>query len=106
MVNGEVIPFNEARIHILSHVIHYGTGVFEGIKCYNTPMSQQFKLKEHMVRLHQSAKNYKMSIPFQLKNYAMVLLILIRSNSLNNCYLRPVAYYGYDTLGVHLRIVP
>ena len=72
--NGEVIPFNEARIHILSHVIHYGTGVFEGIKCYNTPNGPAvFKLKEHMVRLHQSAKIIKCLFLFQLKNYAMVL---------------------------------
>ena len=105
--NGEVIPFNEARIHILSHVIHYGTGVFEGIKCYNTPNGPAvFKLKEHMVRLHQSAKNYKMSIPFSVEELCNGTLDLIRSNSLNNCYLRPVAYYGYDTLGVHPKNCP
>ena len=62
--NGEIIPFNEAKIHVLSHCLHYGTGVFEGIKCYKTPKGPAvIRLKEHMERLHNSGRAYKMEIP-------------------------------------------
>ena len=62
--NGKIIPFDEAKIHILSHCIHYGTGVFEGIKCYNTPKGPAvFRLREHMERLINSGRNYNMKVP-------------------------------------------
>ena len=105
--NGEVIPFNKAKVHILSHCIHYGTGVFEGIKCYNTPKGPAvFKLTEHMERLHKSANNYKMNIPYSVKELCDGTIKLIKDNELNNCYIRPIAYYGYDTLGVHPKDCP
>tara|TARA_B100000579_G_scaffold437447_2_gene466821 strand:- start:1321 stop:2241 length:921 start_codon:yes stop_codon:yes gene_type:complete len=105
--NGEVIPFNKAKVHILSHCIHYGTGVFEGIKCYNTPKGPAvFKLTEHMKRLHKSANNYKMTIPYSVKELCDGTIKLIKDNELNNCYIRPIAYYGYDTLGVHPKDCP
>ena len=105
--NGEVIPFNKAKVHILSHCIHYGTGVFEGIKCYNTPKGPAvFKLTEHMERLHKSANNYKMNIPYSVKELCDGTIKLIKENELNNCYIRPIAYYGYDTLGVHPKDCP
>ncbi len=105
--NGEVIPFNKAKVHILSHCIHYGTGVFEGIKCYNTPKGPAvFKLTEHMERLHKSANNYTMNIPYSVKELCDGTIKLIKDNELNNCYIRPIAYYGYDTLGVHPKDCP
>ncbi len=105
--NGKIVPFNEAKIHILSHCIHYGTGVFEGIKCYNTPKGPAvFKLREHMERLHQSAQNYKMKISTSVEDLCQGTIDLIRANDLTDAYIRPIAYYGYDTLGVHPKNCP
>ena len=105
--NGSLVPFNEAKIHVLSHCIHYGTGVFEGIKCYNTPNGPAiFKLKEHMDRLHQSANNYKMKISFSSEELCKGTVDLIAANELTDAYIRPIAYYGYDTLGVHPKDCP
>ncbi len=105
--NGKLIPFEKAKIHVLSHCIHYGTGVFEGIKCYKTPKGPAvFKLKEHMERLHNSANNYKMKINHSVEELCNGTLELIASNDLDECYIRPIAYYGYDTLGVHPKDCP
>ena len=105
--NGNIIPFDKAKIHVLSHCIHYGTGVFEGIKCYNTPKGPAiFKLTEHMERLHNSANNYKMKISNSVEELCKGTVDLIKSNELNECYIRPIAYYGYDTLGVHPKDCP
>ena len=105
--NGRLVPFDEAKIHVLSHCVHYGTGVFEGIKCYNTPNGPAvFKLNEHMERLHQSANNYNMKISHTVDELCSGTLNLIKSNELTDCYIRPIAYYGYDTLGVHPKDCP
>ena len=105
--NGNLVPFADAKIHILSHCIHYGTGVFEGIKCYDTQQGPAvFKLKEHMERLHKSANNYNMKISHSVDELCSGTLELIKSNELKNCYIRPIAYYGYDTLGVHPKDCP
>ena len=74
-LDGKLIPYNDAKIHILSHCIHYGSGVFEGIKCYDTPDGPSvFRLKEHLERLHYSANAFKMKIPFSVdKNIVAVL---------------------------------
>ena len=105
--NGDVIPFNEAKIHVLSHCLHYGTGVFEGIKCYNTPNGPAiFRLEEHMNRLHESAKAYKIKIPYSSKELCQGTIDLISANNLKESYIRPIAFYGYDTLGVHPKDCP
>ncbi len=104
---GKIVPFSEGKIHVLSHCIHYGTGVFEGIKCYNTPKGPAvFKLKEHMERLHQSASNYNMKIPYSVEDLCQGTIDLISANNLTDSYIRPIAYYGYDTLGVHPKDCP
>ena len=105
--NGEIIPFNEAKIHVLSHCLHYGTGVFEGIKCYKTPKGPAvFRLKEHMERLHNSGHAYKMEIPNSIDELCKGTTALIRSNELDESYIRPIAFYGHDTLGVHPKNCP
>ena len=105
--NGEVIPFDQAKIHILSHCIHYGTGVFEGIKCYYTPKGPAvFRLREHMERLINSGHNYNMDVPYSVEELCKGTLDLIKANDLKNSYIRPIAYYGYDTLGVHPKNCP
>ncbi|MBI65610.1 MAG: branched chain amino acid aminotransferase [Candidatus Marinimicrobia bacterium] len=105
--DGKIIPFNEAKIHVMSHCIHYGSGVFEGIKCYDTPKGPAiFRLTEHMERLHQSASSFNIKIPFSIDELNQGSIELIKLNDIKNCYLRPVAFYGFDTLGVHPKNCP
>ena len=102
--DGKLVPFNEANINVMSHCIHYGSGVFEGIKCYDTPDGPAvFRLKEHMERLHTSSEAFKMKVPFTVDELCDGTLELIESNNVTNCYLRPVAFYGFDTLGINAR---
>jgi len=105
--DGEIMPFNNAKIHVMSHCIHYGSGVFEGIKCYNTSNGPAiFRLKEHMERLHQSASAFKINIPFSVDELCKASIDLVKANEVKDCYLRPVAFYGFDTLGVHPKNCP
>ena len=105
--DGKIIHFDDAKIHVMSHCIHYGSAVFEGIKCYNTPKGPAvFKLKEHMERLHKSASSFKITIPYDVESLCNGAIELIKSNEVKDCYLRPVAFYGYDTLGVHPKKCP
>ena len=105
--NGEITDFENAKIHVLSHCIHYGSAVFEGIKCYNTDKGPAiFKLREHMERLHESANAFKIQIPFDSNTLCNSAIELIRKNEVQDCYLRPIAYYGFDTLGVHPKNCP
>jgi branched-chain amino acid aminotransferase len=106
-MDGKLIPFNEANIHVMSHCIHYGSAVFEGIKCYNTSRGPAiFKLKEHMQRLHASANAFNISIPFSVDELCKATIDLVKSNDVKDCYLRPIAFYGFDTLGVHPKECP
>ena len=106
-MDGKLIPFNEANIHVMSHCIHYGSAVFEGIKCYNTSKGPAiFKLKEHIQRLHASANAFNISIPFSVDELCKATIDLVKSNDVKDCYLRPIAFYGFDTLGVHPKECP
>ena len=105
--DGNFVAFNSAKIHVMSHVIHYGSAVFEGIKCYNTNKGPAiFKLDEHMERLHYSANAFKISIPYSVEQLCTAAAQLIKKNDVQDCYLRPVAFYGFDTLGVHPKECP
>ena len=105
--DGQLIPYDKAQIHVLSHCIHYGSGVFEGIKCYNTAKGPAiFRLREHLERLHYSANSFKMNIPFSVDTLFEGVIELIKANNVKDCYLRPIAFYGYDTLGVHPKKCP
>lgn len=92
----------------MSHGLHYGSGFFEGIKCYSTASGKPavFRLVDHMARLHLSASPYGMVIPFSIDELVQASLDLIKANSLSDCYIRPIAFYGYDTLGVHPKKCP
>jgi len=106
-LDGKLIPYDDANIHILSHCIHYGSGVFEGIKCYKTENGPAiFRLKEHLERLFYSAQSLKMKIPFTIDEIKKGIVDLIKVNEVNDCYLRPLVFYGYDTLGVHPKECP
>lgn len=106
-MNGKMVNWDDAKIHVLSHVIHYGSSVFEGMRCYNTPKGPAcFRLQEHTDRLFNSAKIYRMEIPFSRDQINEAILNLIAVNKLNECYIRPIVYRGYDTLGVDPRKCP
>jgi branched-chain amino acid aminotransferase len=101
-MNGQLVEWKDATIHIASHVIHYGSGVFEGARCYSTPKgSACFRLDEHLVRLMNSAKIYRMEYPLDLEGWRTAVLETIRANEMKACYIRPLMYRGYDTLGVN-----
>ena len=105
--NGEIIPWEDAQVHVMSHVLHYGSGVFEGIKCYNTDHGGAiFKLNEHIDRLFESASTYNMKIPFSKQEIVSGCIDVTNKNSLSECYIRPISFYGYDTLGVHPKDCP
>ena len=99
--NGESVPWDEAKIHVLSHVVHYGSSVFEGIRCYNTARGPAvFRLEDHVNRLYDSAKIYRMEIPYTPQEFMDAVLATIRANDLKACYIRPIVYRGYGSLGV------
>jgi branched-chain amino acid aminotransferase len=101
-MNGELIAWEDAKIHISSHVIHYGSSVFEGIRSYDTPKGPRvFRLRDHMRRLFDSARIYRMEVPFTLDALVSASLDTIRANGFTECYIRPVAYRGTGGLGVN-----
>jgi branched-chain amino acid aminotransferase len=100
--NGKFIAWDDARIHVLSHVVSYGSSVFEGIRCYATKSGPAvFRLREHVRRLLDSAKIYRIEVPFTADHLADALIELVRVNRLNACYLRPIVLRGYGLMGVH-----
>ncbi|MDO9044610.1 MAG: branched-chain amino acid transaminase [Methanobacteriaceae archaeon] len=100
--NGELVDWNDAKMHVLSHVVHYGSSVFEGIRCYrNKNGSAVFRLEEHVERLFDSGKIYRMEIPFSKEEICKAILDTIETNKLEECYIRPVVFRGYGELGVN-----
>ncbi|MBC7928684.1 MAG: branched-chain amino acid transaminase [Bryobacteraceae bacterium] len=100
--NGQLIPWRDANIHVLSHVVSYGSSVFEGIRCYKTNNGPAiFRLREHMRRMIESAKIYRMDIPFSLNELCDAVLDTVGVNGLDSCYVRPISFRGYGVLGVH-----
>lgn len=101
-MNGSLVDWQDATIHVASHVIHYGSGVFEGIRCYDTPRgSAVFRLDAHMRRLVDSAKIYRMEYRFGQAALEAATLETIRANGLAACYIRPIIYRGYEALGIN-----
>ncbi|NQV43096.1 MAG: branched-chain amino acid transaminase [Candidatus Marinimicrobia bacterium] len=105
--NGKIVNWNQATTHVMSHGLHYGSGIFEGVKCYITEDGPAiFKLNDHIDRFFTSAKIYRMELPFSNEDMLKGCLDIIKENELENGYIRPVAFYGYDTLGVHPKDCP
>ena len=99
--NGKLIPWEQAHVHVMSHVIHYGSSVFEGIRCYKTEQGAAiFRLEEHMQRLLDSAKIYRMDLPYTLDQIVEAVLETVEANGIAPCYIRPIAFRGYGELGV------
>ncbi|HEX9750620.1 MAG TPA: branched-chain amino acid transaminase [candidate division Zixibacteria bacterium] len=101
-MNGRFVDWDDARIHVLSHVVHYGSSVFEGLRCYRTNKGPAiFRLDDHTKRLYNSMKIYRMELDYTPDQINQAIIDLIRINRIEECYIRPVVYRGYDTLGVH-----
>jgi branched-chain amino acid aminotransferase len=106
-MNGKLVDWKDATIHVASHVIHYGSAVFEGARCYATPKgSACFRLDAHMKRLIHSAKIYRMEYPLDLPGWQNAVLDTIRANRMPACYIRPILYRGYGALGVNPHTCP
>ena len=100
-MNGKLIPFKDAKVHVLTHALHYSTAVFEGIRCYNTPNgSAIFRLPEHVDRFFNSAKMYGMKMRYSKKQISNAIIKTVKTSGLKECYIRPLAYYGYGTMGL------
>jgi|TARA_B110000495_G_scaffold47018_1_gene39063 branched-chain amino acid aminotransferase len=101
--NGELVPWEDAKVHVLSYALHYGSAVFEGIRAYKTQDGTKiFRLKEHTKRLLNSAKIYRMKVPFNLDEIMNACKLTVTSNDLNNgAYIRPIVFRGYGDLGLH-----
>ena len=100
-MNGKLIPFKDAKVHVLTHALHYSTAIFEGIRCYNTPNGPAiFRLPEHVDRFFNSAKMYGMKIRYTKKQISDAIIKTVKTSKLKECYIRPLAYYGYGTMGL------
>jgi len=100
--NGNLIPWDKAQIHVMSHVVHYGSSVFEGIRCYAQPTAAGiFRLPEHMARLVDSAKIYRMPLPYTVDQLSTAVIDVVEANGVAPCYIRPIAFRGYGELGVN-----
>jgi len=101
-MDGEFVDFEDANVHVLTHGLHYGTGVFEGVRCYETTDGPAiFRWEEHLQRLYDSAKPYDIDIPYEPEELTEATLELIDREGLQSCYIRPIAYYGYGPLGLN-----
>ncbi len=100
-MNGEMVPWDQARIHVLTHTLHYGTGVFEGIRAYETADGPGvFRLTDHIERLCDSARILSMPMPYSVAELVQACKDVVADSGLSECYLRPIAYYGYGEMGL------
>jgi branched-chain amino acid aminotransferase len=101
-LDGRLVDWNSATIHVLTHTLHYGLGVFEGIRCYKTERGPAvFRLQEHIDRFFQSAKITRINIPYSPEEIIEAIFSLIRVNGLEECYIRPIAFLGYGRMGLN-----
>jgi branched-chain amino acid aminotransferase len=101
-MDGEMVPWPEAKVHVLTHSLHYGLGVFEGIRAYETSTGPAiFRLTPHIKRLFNSAKIYMLDIPFTVDEIIQATKDTVRENGLNSCYIRPIVYLGYGEMGLN-----
>ena len=101
-MDGQLVPWDQATVHVMSHSLHYGSAIFEGARCYNTDIgSRIFRLDEHVKRFFNSAKIYGMPIPYAPDELSDAIKTTIKENHLNECYIRPLAFYGWDEVGIN-----
>ncbi len=100
-MDGQLVPWRDAKIHVLTHTLHYGMGVFEGVRCYETPTgSAIFRLQAHTQRFLNSAKIFQMKVPFDAATLEAAQVEVVKANGLKSCYLRPIAWIGSEKLGI------
>ncbi len=100
-LDGSFVDWDSAHIHVLSHSLHYGVGIFEGVRCYNTEQGPAiFRWDDHLTRFYNSAKPYEMDIGYSVSDLTEATLELLHRQNLNACYIRPIAFFGYDCLGL------
>ncbi|MGK2955102.1 MAG: branched-chain amino acid transaminase [Solirubrobacterales bacterium] len=105
--SGKFVPWDEAQVHVLSHGLHYGTGVFEGVRCYDGDQGPAiFRHADHLKRLEQSAQMYYLDLPFSQEEIGEATRELIRKNGLRDCYIRPLAFRGYGEMGLFAKSAP
>lgn len=103
-MDGRLVDWDDARIHVLTHTLHYGLGVFEGIRCYETEKGPAiFRLDEHVQRLLQSAHIFQMEVPYSEEEIREAVIATVRANKLRECYIRPIAFLGYGSIGLYPR---
>ena len=101
-MNGEFVAWEDAKVHVLTHGLHYGTGVFEGVRCYETELGPAvFRNAEHVERLLRSAELYYMPVPYSAEELRAATLELVARNGLSSCYIRPIVYRGYGQMGLN-----
>jgi branched-chain amino acid aminotransferase len=101
-MNGRLVEFEKATVHVMSHALHYGSGLFEGIRCYKTEQGPAvFRLQEHLERLEYSCKVYRMEIPFDRQALTQAVFDTIGINELDECYIRPIVFRGFGTAGIN-----
>ena len=101
-MNGELVDWDQANIHVLTHSLHYGMGVFEGIRAYETSAGPGiFRLTDHIERLHNSARILMMDMPYTVEELVEATKEVVRASGLPSCYIRPIAYYGYGEMGLN-----
>jgi len=101
-MDGKLVPWKKANVHVLTHTLHYGLGVFEGIRCYETDRGPAvFRLKDHVHRLENSAKLVGMKLPYSIDELVRAVKQTIKANRIKECYIRPIAFYGYGVMGLN-----
>jgi branched-chain amino acid aminotransferase len=101
-MDGKLVPWDDAKVHVLTHTLHYGLGVFEGIRCYKTDKGPAvFRLRDHIQRLENSAKAVNMELPYSVDELIKAIRVTIRANEVEECYIRPIAFYGYGVMGLN-----
>lgn len=105
--DGKLVPWRDASTHVLTHTLHYGMGVFEGVRCYATPKGPAiFRLRDHTSRLFRSARIFAMPLPFDAATISEAQREVVRANKLESCYIRPIAFYGSEAMGVAAKSNP
>ncbi|MDP6631558.1 MAG: branched-chain amino acid transaminase [Kiritimatiellia bacterium] len=105
--DGKLVDWADATCHVMAHALHYGSSVFEGIRCYDTGKGPGiFRLSDHMRRLHESAKIYRMEIPFDQAELEQAVIDTVKANNLSSCYIRPLAFRGLGAMGVNPKTCP
>jgi branched-chain amino acid aminotransferase len=106
-MDGEFVDWEDANVHVLTHGLHYGTGIFEGVRCYDTEDGPAiFRWEDHLERFYDSGKPYDIEIPHDPEELTEATIELIRRQDLESCYIRPIAFYGYEMLGLNPSDVP